>query len=187
MRLQQTRFHSCRVLHHFLWLSITLHHIPWLSIMLPWLSSLYFSHPAPLLCHTPLMHTHGPTSPRSSLHVCCSQVPGGLVRFPGHLLMLCSRSRSGWWLPLLHVSTSSPNLPLCWACPLRGPVPPCPSLQHFSALQTQFNIVSHGEPWLDVGLINFLVGPRLIAMETCRNCIGSAIVLLGQAGAVRQL
>lgn len=160
--------------HHIPWLSTTLHHIPWLSIILPCLSSLYFSRPAPLLLYHPPPHKHAqshqprrqpPPRPQEGLwgsQATSSHFAHGPVLGGG---FSCSRP----------AATSSPNLPLCWPSTLqRGPVPPCPSPQHFCTLQTRS---SFG------GLISISMGPRRIAMDTCRNCIGSATALLGRAGA----
>lgn len=167
-------FPSCPVALHQLsitssWLSITslgspshpmaLHHIPCVSIMLPCLSSMYLSRPAPLLYHTPPTSTPSPTSPRSSRCLCCSQAPGRLVGLPGHLPALCSWPRFGWWLLLLQACS------LLWVPPpalthpcaghpccsdARDSLPQPPALQyspdHFN-FSSHHPMVSHGQMW----------------------------------------
>lgn len=180
-------------LHHFLRLFITtrgssslplaLHHVPWLSVTPPCLSSLYFSRPAPLLLY------HSPPTSRS-----CP---------PAHAPAAAARSQQGSWGSLAASScfahgpilgdgfshpglqppqgaTSCPNPPSCGASTLwRCPTALCPSPPHFGALWISL-ILAHGEPRPNCGALE---GPWRVAVETCRNRVGSARAWLGRSGA----
>lgn len=121
VRCQQLRSHSYEVLHHILvtlqhflvalhQILMALHHSQGLSItspgfpshrmglsiILPCLSSLYISRPAPLLFYK----CAAPAQPTFQLSCVQIQGPGGLVGLPGHVVTLCSWPLFGWLLPL---------------------------------------------------------------------------------------
>lgn len=171
-----------RALHHFPCLSITphgaLHHTT-----LPFLS-LYF-----MSCSSSLLQVCSPCPAHLPAVMCADPGPRracGTPRPCCHTLLMASL----WVVASLDPGlqpptgvTSSPNQPLWWHP--RCLVLPCLSPQQSSTLQiTLFRVTSpHGEPWPNTGLISILVGPWPMAMEMCRNCIGSAVVSLGWAGA----
>lgn len=155
----------------FPWLSIT---SLWLSIRSSWhsitlkgspllpitphgasrhatlLSSLYFSCPAPLF-----FYEHAaPAQPTSQVLCVQTQVPGGLVGLPDHLLELCSWPLFRWLLPLIQACSrpwvSPPALThfcrgihaaLCLFAPAPSTLVPCRSLYFRSHHPT----VSHGQ------------------------------------------
>lgn len=121
VRCQQLRSHSYEVLHHILvtlqhflvalqQILMALHHSQGLSItspgfpshpmglsiILPCLSSLYISRPAPLLFYK----CAAPAQPTFQLSCVQTQGPGGLVGLPGHVVTLFSWPLFGWLLPL---------------------------------------------------------------------------------------
>lgn len=150
---------------------------------LPFLS-LYF-----MSCSSSLLQVCSPCPAHLPAVVCADPGPRracGTPRPCCHTLLMASLWVVASLDPGLQPPTgvaSSPNQPLWWHP--RCLVPPCLSPQHSSTLQiTLFWVTSpHGEPRPNTGLISISVGPWPMAMEMCRNCIGSAVVSLGWAGA----
>lgn len=175
---------------------MALHHFPWLSITSPGFLSHHLASPH-CIFHALLLFFYTTAHPQAGPAPQPTPQPLRLLQ-PG-----LSRARGAPWPPppaLLMApfwamasltpglqppqgATSCPNPPSCGASTLwRCPTALCPSPPHFGALWISL-ILAHGEPRPNAGLLGALEGPWRVAVETCRNRVGSARAWLGRSGA----